>query len=205
MNSAPSNYSESKFSAKSDNFKKSLYQGGFLTIWGQKCPPGHFPGTHTMIFSKKTIGQFPYQKLEKFIAAFGRYRLKSQFFIQKGVLVQKNPRGSKNFLAKFFSWSQKWYGDLTSCKKSEKISNGLGCRTGTHTCTDERTHESEFIGFFQSLKTSREPINMFSGKTGSFGFHHKSTKFLTKTKFQFQSQLHHQQPLDQQQQSLYTY
>ena len=41
MKSAPSNYSECKFSAKSDNFKKITILGGFLNIWGGvKMPPG---------------------------------------------------------------------------------------------------------------------------------------------------------------------
>ena len=40
MNSAPSNYSECKFSAKSDNFKKITIIGGdFLTFLGAKKPP----------------------------------------------------------------------------------------------------------------------------------------------------------------------
>ena len=46
-------------------------------------------------------------------------------------------------------------------KIRKKISNGLGCRTGTDARTDAqtdaRTHKSEFIGSFQSLKTSGEP------------------------------------------------
>ena len=42
-------------------------------------------------------------------------------------------------------------------KNKNKISNGQGCRTGTHGRTYERTYESEFIGSFRSLKTSGEP------------------------------------------------
>ena len=38
--------------------------------------------------------------------------------------------------------------------KNKKKYHGQGCRTGTHV----RTHESEFIGSFRSLKTSGEPI-----------------------------------------------
>ena len=44
-------------------------------------------------------------------------------------------------------------------KNPKKISNGQGCRTGTHGRTNERTYESEFIGSFRSLKTSGEPKN----------------------------------------------
>ena len=40
MDSAPSNYSECKFSAKSNNFKKITILGGFLTFLGSKMPPG---------------------------------------------------------------------------------------------------------------------------------------------------------------------
>ena len=39
MNSAPSNYSECKFSAKFDNFKKITISRGFHNIWGVKMPP----------------------------------------------------------------------------------------------------------------------------------------------------------------------
>ena len=44
-------------------------------------------------------------------------------------------------------------------KNQKKISNGQGCRTGTHARTYVRTHEREFIGSFRSLKTSGEPIS----------------------------------------------
>ena len=43
--------------------------------------------------------------------------------------------------------------------KNKKKSNGQGCRTGTDARMHERTHESEFIGSFWSLKTSGEPIS----------------------------------------------
>ena len=42
-------------------------------------------------------------------------------------------------------------------KNQKKISNGQDCRTGTHVRTKGRTHDSEFIGSFRSLKTSGEP------------------------------------------------
>ena len=45
-------------------------------------------------------------------------------------------------------------------KNKKKISNGLGCRTGTDVRTDVRMHESEFIGSFRSIKTSGEPKNI---------------------------------------------
>ena len=74
-----------------------------------------------MIFSKETIRVVSIPKLGKFIAAFGRYRLKSPFLAKKVFLGTKTPRGvPKYFDQNFFSWSSKWYGDLTSCKKSEK-------------------------------------------------------------------------------------
>ena len=73
MKSEPSNYSECKFSAKSINFEKIT--GGILE---------NFPGIYTMIFSKKTIRVV---SVPKSIAAFGRYRLKSPIFSQKGFLV----------------------------------------------------------------------------------------------------------------------
>ena len=60
----------------------------------------------------------------------------------------------KIFDQKNLWWSSKSYGDTTSCKNLKKIWNSQGCRTGTHV----RTHESEFIGSFRSLKTFEEPI-----------------------------------------------
>ena len=42
-------------------------------------------------------------------------------------------------------------------KNQKKISNGQGCRTGTHAQTHGRAHEREFIGSFRSLKISGEP------------------------------------------------
>ena len=82
---------------------------------------------------------------------------KVRFLAKKGFFGYKNPPGgSKNFFDTiFFYWSSKWHGHLTSCKKSEKISNGLGCRTGTHVRTYGRTHKSEFIGSLSDK--SREP------------------------------------------------
>ena len=51
-------------------------------------------------------------------------------------------------------------------KIRKKILNGEGCRTGTDVRTPARTHESEFIGSFRSLKTSGEPKTL---KTVNFG------------------------------------
>ena len=42
-------------------------------------------------------------------------------------------------------------------KNKKNISNDQSCRTGTDGRTYARTHESEFIGSFRSLKTSGEP------------------------------------------------
>ena len=62
---------------------------------------------------------------------------KVHFLAKKGFWGTKTTLGGqKNSLTHFFYWSSKWYGDLTSCKK---ISNGLGCRTGTHGRTSVRT------------------------------------------------------------------
>ena len=47
---------------------------------------------------------------------------------------------------KFFWWSSKSYETQLHAKNQKKISNGQGCRTGTHERTHGRTHESEFIG-----------------------------------------------------------
>ena len=62
--------------------------------------------------------------------------------------------GQKIFLTKkFFSVIRSGVETYLHAKNQKKISNGQGCRTGT----DIRTHESEFIGSFRSLKTSGEP------------------------------------------------
>ena len=100
-----------------------------------------------MIFSKRTIRTTSIQKLGRFIAAFGSYRsktLKTVNFDQKWPnFCLKWPKFCqiRIFQAYIFLCQSKWYGDLTSCKKSEKISNGQGCRTGT----DARMHIRERI------------------------------------------------------------
>ena len=67
----------------------------------------------------------------------------------------KTPLGDqKNFLTQiFFTGHRSGMETYLHAKNQKKISNGLGCRTGTDERTDARTHESEFIGSFRSLKT----------------------------------------------------
>ena len=50
------------------------------------------------------------------------------------------------FDQKIFQWSSKWYGNLTAPeKKTEKISNDQGCRTGTNVRTYVRTHARTYV------------------------------------------------------------
>ena len=68
MKSAPSNYSEYKFSAKSDNFKKITLMGGFFTFWGLKMPSRG----RTIIFSKEKIMVVSIPKIRKFYSGVGK-------------------------------------------------------------------------------------------------------------------------------------
>ena len=73
---------------------------------------------------------------------------------QKWLTIFGHFGGQKIFRPKNFWWSSKSYGDTTSCKYIYMyISNGQGCRTGTH----GRTYESEFIGSLSDK--SGEPKN----------------------------------------------
>ena len=82
---------------------------------------------YTLWFSqRRPQGQFPYQKLWKFIAAFRRYRPKNT---QKWLFWPKMAKfwpflailGVKNFFRpNFFQCQSKWYGDLTSCQNQKK-------------------------------------------------------------------------------------
>ena len=66
--------------------------------------------------------------------------------------------GQKNFSTeKIFGGHLSHMEIQLHAKNQKNISNGQGCRTGTHARTYTRTHESEFIGSFRSLKTSGEP------------------------------------------------
>ena len=56
-----------------------------------------------MIFSKETIRVVSIPKLDKFIAVFERYRLKSPFLVKKGFFGYKTPLGgSKKFFDQNF-------------------------------------------------------------------------------------------------------
>ena len=128
MKSAPSNYSECKFSAKSNNFLKNHYiRGEFFNIFGVKnATQGanqNFPGIYTIIFSKENHkGSFHTKNQKNLQRRLEDIGSKVHFLAKKGFFGYKNPPGgSKNFFdPNFFYWSSKWYGDLTSCKKSEK-------------------------------------------------------------------------------------
>ena len=127
-------------------------------------PSQNFSGIYTMIFTKKTTRVVSIPKIMKFIAAFGRYRpktLKNVYFGQKWPNFDHfwPFRGSKNFsIEKIFGGHLSHMETQLDAKNQKKISNGQGCRTGTHERTHGRTYESEFIGSFRSLKTSGETI-----------------------------------------------
>ena len=88
---------------------------------------------------------FPYQKLWKFIAAFGRYRpktLKNGYFGQKWQNFDHfwPFRRSKNFSTeKIFGGHLSHMETQLHAKNYKKILNGQGCRTGTHARTYVRT------------------------------------------------------------------
>ena len=121
---------------------------------GQGCRTG----TNAPMDESEFIGSFrslkttnSYKKLSRRLEDIGS---KVHFLAKKVFLGTKTPLRGKFFLTQFFFTGHR-SGMETSCKKSEKISNSLGCRTGT----DGRTHKSEFIGSFRSLKTSGEPTS----------------------------------------------
>ena len=62
---------------------------------------------------------------------------KGHFSAKKGGVGGQKPPwgGQKKFLTKFFSLVI----EVIHAKNQKKISNGLGCRTGTHRLTDEQT------------------------------------------------------------------
>ena len=76
-----------------------------------------------MIFSKETTRVVSIPKLEKFIAAFGRYRLKSPFFSQKGFFGYKNPPGGQPL-----GGSQKFFRVKTTSKMNSTPSNYSECK-----------------------------------------------------------------------------
>ena len=90
---APLKYSVCKFSAKSNNFKKTLCQGGFLTFLGSEMPPGganqNFLGIYTMIFSKKTIRLVSIPKIRKNYSSVWKIQAQKSNLQPKGFLGTK--------------------------------------------------------------------------------------------------------------------
>ena len=84
-----------------------------------------FPGIYTMILSKKTTRVFSIPKIKKIYSSIWKIQAKNT---QKWLFW-----GSKNFSTKnFFDGHLRRMETQLHAKNPKEISNGQGCRTGTH-------------------------------------------------------------------------
>ena len=124
MNSAPSNYSECKFSAISDTFKKSLSQGRvFYHVWGQKMPPRgnyNFLAHSTDAKSLRAIISNIFEKIIKnLMRGFEDIGSKGHFLAKRGV-----PRAYTNFFLGQINIQNEFSTiNYSECKVSAKSDN----------------------------------------------------------------------------------